>query len=169
MKKRSIIIFPEFHDQQKINELREQYDPLVNKISPHITLVFPFESNFTEVKLHGHISTVLADIKPFKITLHQITGGEGRYLFLNVKKGNDQLIELHDKLYSGIMEKFLNRNLTCFPHMTVGMIRNFEIYKSVLEKMKDFTYEFTTLVEKVTVEWIDEDENSRIEFSYPLL
>jgi hypothetical protein len=46
--KRSIIIFPQFgNDTNLIQNIRHQYDPLASKIAPHITLVFPFESEIS--------------------------------------------------------------------------------------------------------------------------
>lgn len=38
---RTIMIFPEFTNIELINQLRVKYDPLFNKVRPHITLVFP--------------------------------------------------------------------------------------------------------------------------------
>ena len=35
--KRTIMIFPEFSNIKYINELRGKYDPLANKVRPHIT------------------------------------------------------------------------------------------------------------------------------------
>ena len=43
-------------------------------------------------------------LHPFNIVLKGVTGSEEEYLFLNVKVGNDQIIELHDKLYSGLLK-----------------------------------------------------------------
>ena len=40
--KRDILIFPKFKNINKIQELRNKYDPLANLIAPHITIVFPF-------------------------------------------------------------------------------------------------------------------------------
>lgn len=39
------MIFPKFENIKIIDEIRDKYDPLANHVRPHITLVFPFESN----------------------------------------------------------------------------------------------------------------------------
>ncbi len=44
IKKRCIMIFPKFENMKIINEIREIYDPVVNNVGPHITLIFPFEN-----------------------------------------------------------------------------------------------------------------------------
>ncbi len=42
--KRDILIFPNFEDTYKIENIRKQYDQLYGIIPPHITLAFPFDS-----------------------------------------------------------------------------------------------------------------------------
>lgn len=41
---RTIMIFPEFENIDVINDIRNKYDPLADLVLPHITLVFPFDS-----------------------------------------------------------------------------------------------------------------------------
>ena len=45
IRKRTIMIFPKFSNQEIIDEIRKKYDPLYNLVKPHITLVFPFKSD----------------------------------------------------------------------------------------------------------------------------
>ena len=42
-------------------------------------------------------------LTPFEVTLREVTGHIEEYLFLNVKRGADQLVALHDQLYSGVL------------------------------------------------------------------
>ena len=37
----NISIMLTFHDDQSLNQLRKQFDPLYSKVPPHVTLVFP--------------------------------------------------------------------------------------------------------------------------------
>ena len=55
MKKRAILIFPEFNNIHEIEVIRKQYDPLYEKIAPHITLVFPFESEMSSNQVLQHV------------------------------------------------------------------------------------------------------------------
>ena len=51
MSKRAIILFPKFcSNTDLIQDIRDRYDPLASKIAPHITLVFPFESEISSLK-----------------------------------------------------------------------------------------------------------------------
>lgn len=164
MKKRSIIIFPKLNDIEIIEEIRSKYDPLYTCIKPHITLVFPFESDISTEELKKHMIEILNDINQFKIRLRGITGTSDYYLFLNIKEGNDKIIEIHDKLYTGILNKFLYKKLTYFPHLTVGKLDDISNFKSAFIETENIVNVFETVVEKIYVEQIDENENSNIEF-----
>lgn len=48
---RTIMIFPQFDNIDVINSIRDKYDPLAKLVKPHITLVFPFDSEITNEQL----------------------------------------------------------------------------------------------------------------------
>jgi 2'-5' RNA ligase len=43
------MIFQQFKNIEIINEIRNRYDPLAKLVRPHITLVFPFENEMSNV------------------------------------------------------------------------------------------------------------------------
>ena len=166
---RAIHIFPQFHNIELIQELRKKYDPLYSLVLPHITLVFPFESNISSLTLEQHVKETLVGVCPFSIKLEGISGTLDNYLFLNVKNGNDHLIKIHDLLYSGILENFLNRRITFIPHLTVGKLENEAELKSALTETQAFKASFETLVTEVTSEIIGNKGESDIEFTVSLV
>lgn len=166
---RAILIFPEFCNLHYINAIRAKYDPLAKLIPPHVTLVFPFESDISADVLAEHLQKSTAGLKPFRIVMTGVTGAEGEYLFLNVKVGNDQIIQIHDNLYSGLLKQYLYRSLTYTPHLTVGRIRDKQKFESALAETEDWNHIFETRVHEIVVETIDERENSITEIKVPLL
>lgn len=173
-KKRCIIIFPEFENINIINKVRDKYDPLAEKVKPHITLVFPFESNINKIQLHKYLMESINDIKCFNLILNniiKINDKTGLYLFLEVKKGTNIIKQLHNRLYDGMLEtykpKWLNE-IDYMPHMTIGNFSNSielnNAYKDVSSK-KD---EFNTLIDKISVEIIADNEESIIEMEVNL-
>lgn len=162
-------MFPEFSNQHSINAIREKYDPLADLIPPHVTLVFPFESHVSTDALAVHLQEAMVGLKPFRIVLSGVTGADGEYLFLNVKVGNDQIIRLHDKLYTGFLKQYLHRSLTYTPHLTVGRVKDKQIFEFALAETEDWNEVFQTTVNQVVVERIDEHGNSIIEIKVPLL
>lgn len=167
--KRTILLFPEFNNQQHINKIREKYDPLAFLIPPHITLVFPFESELSKVELENHLSQVLAAVPVFEIEFQGVSGDyRDGYLFLNCIKGNDQLISLHNKLYKGILAQHLYQEVPYFPHITLGRLDNDQDFSAALAEICTDKTLFSSTIEKVTVEIIGEDESSTIEIIHHL-
>jgi len=172
MIKRCIMIFPEFGNEKIINEIREKYDPLANHIKPHITLVFPFDSEIETKELQDHIMSAISGIKPFEIVLGKFkpVNAIGKYLFLNIKEGSESIKELHKRLYTEILKPYFPKWLkdgTFLPHMTVGCFDNDEKFTEAVYETQNIKETFKTVVTKVSVEIIDENEDSIIELVIP--
>ncbi len=167
------MIFPHFKNIQVIEDIRKKYDPLAEHVKPHITLVFPFESHIETSKLEEHMKNMTSDIRPFDIVLGGITPSAsfGNYLFLNIIEGNKQIAEIHKRLYCGILKEFypawLN-NTDFMPHMTIGNISDSEAFNRAVDATKNFVEIFKTTVNTISVEIIDENEDSTIELNIPL-
>lgn len=167
------MIFPQFENMEIIDEVRTKYDPLANHVRPHITLVFPFDSDIETRQLKEHVSSVLLGYKPFEVVLNGITPTRsfGRYLFLNIQHGSDKIIELHKLLYTGILQEHFPAWLKgdiFLPHMTVGNFDSEETFKLAINETNNITNTFRATVNEITVEIIDENEDSIIEISVSL-
>ncbi len=128
MTTRTIMIFPKFHNMEIINFYRKKYDPLSGLVNPHITLVFPFQSDMGNDALDRHISNELMYIKPFEISLYGVSKHSdefGNYLFLNVTEGEETIRLIHEKLYSHVLKKY-NKGYPYFPHLTLGNVASTE-------------------------------------------
>lgn len=101
MVKRTIMIFPEFDNIDSIDRIRSKYDPLAELVRPHITLVFPFESDITNDVIRNVLDTRLEEIRKFNLTLHgfskQIDEKFGNSLFLNVTGEHEESIIIIEK------------------------------------------------------------------------
>jgi 2'-5' RNA ligase len=165
--KRAIILFPSFDNINIINKIREKYDSLANCIPPHITIVFPFDSDISIDDLKSHVNKVLKGTKKFNVQLKDFTGDyRDGYLFLNVKKGNDNIIELHDKLYSGILEHYLFGKIIYCPHLTVGRLHKEIEFDKALDELSCYDESFEIVIDKIFIENIDDIEHSTIEYSF---
>lgn len=167
--KRAIVLFPKFNNIDAIQAIRERFDPLASSIAPHITLVFPFESELSTDELREHLVRALKGVKTFEILLNGITGDfRDGYLFLNVKRGNDEIIDLHDKLYRGVLEQYLFRKVTYCPHVTVGRLEQPTEFDQALEELAGFSEQFKVEIDRISVENIDSHEQSMIELVFDL-
>jgi 2'-5' RNA ligase len=64
----------------------------------------------------------LAGFPPFEVALAGVSGADGEYLRYDIKQGNDALIALHDRLYSGPLASYLDITRSYQPHLTLGRI-----------------------------------------------
>jgi 2'-5' RNA ligase len=160
---RAIVIFPALADAAPIERLRRAYDPLADFIAPHITLVFPFTSAIATETLAAHMRRATRDVAPFEVTLRGVTGHMGEYLFLNVKRGADQLVVLHDQLYSGILTRYLAPDQTFMPHLTVGRLPTAERFALALVDARRMTERFTFGVDEIVAYRIGEEGSRAID------
>jgi len=85
-----------------------------------------------------------------------------------LKKGREQVRELHDELYKGPLTEFLRSDIPYIPHVTVGRKENEQRAIKIAEKMLKLSTRLQCIIEKVSVERIGEDGESIIEFEVEL-
>jgi 2'-5' RNA ligase len=167
---RTIMIFPEFENIDIINDIRKKYDPLADLVLPHITLVFPFDSELSNEELKLHLKRSLSGIKPFKVELEGFSKQEnkyGNYLFLNVVQGTDVIKNIHDMLYKDKLKQF-DAGYDYVPHMTVGKVSSMELLDEAFDDVNKCNNKFSTVIKKVSVEMIGEHEESIIIIEHKL-
>ncbi len=83
-KRRCVHIFPRFENNNVIEEIRSKYDNLYGLIEPHITLVFPFESDLSAGEMKSAVESAIGNLKPFKLRAEgfEAIQSHGFYLFL---------------------------------------------------------------------------------------
>jgi len=104
------MIFPDFENVELIDCIRKDYDPLVDLVRPHITLVFPFEDNISNDELKSILEDRLKGVKPFDIELKGFSKSKDRYgnfLFMNVMSGMESIVRIHDVLYNNEFSKLI--------------------------------------------------------------
>lgn len=170
MRFRTIMIFPEFENIDVINDIRKKYDPLADLVLPHITLVFPFDSELTNEELNLHLKECLSDIQPFKMELEGFSkqiNNYGNYLLLNVVQGIDEIKNIHDRLYKGRLKKF-DAGYDYVPHMTVGNLSSIDLLNKAFDDVNKCNDIFSTVVKKISVEMIGDNEESIIIIEHEL-
>lgn len=160
---RTIMIFPQFNNHEVIDEIREKYDPLYHLVKPHITLVFPFQCEISDEELSLKMDECLEKINSFPLILQGISRHRdtyGNYIFLNVKSGSQEIIEIHRLLYLALFDGQFPKSF--IPHMTMGNLDSEDKMEAVYDTLKDMDICFETMVEKVSVERIGEHGESII-------
>jgi len=123
--------------EENIKAFRKKYDPFVDSWKPHIPFIFPVAcSEIEEAKLAEHIETVLKNWKPFPIHIEGFRKSWDHWLFLLLKKGNEEAIALHDELYTDILSPYLRRDIEYIPHIGIGLFVKKDAGYNVLDPKK---------------------------------
>lgn len=118
MQKLAVVYFLNINSDE-IENFRKRYDPSWNIIPLHITIVSPIP-NISEIKFIDHIESITTQVEPFPIHLTGLTKSFDHYLFLQIKEGNEKIIKLHEHLYTGILNTYLETEIPFAPHITLG-------------------------------------------------
>lgn len=154
MQRLAVVYFPSIN-LDELNEFRQKYDPKWKIIKPHITLVIPL-SNISEELLLQHLETITKEMKSFYISLNGLTKSFDNYLFLQVKQGNEKVIRLHEKLYSGILALHLRKDIIFSPHITLGYfginnnVFNKKLYEKAYDEVKKMNLNINCKVDNLT-------------------
>ncbi len=170
MKKRTVMIFPEFNNINLIDDIRKKYDPLADLVLPHITLVFPFESDMDNGEIKSHLERYLKDVLPFKIKLggyRKQQNNYGNFLFLNMVQGTAEIENIHKLLYKGKFRHF-DTGEGYVPHMTVGKFSSLELLDKAFNDVNKQHTKYCTVVKKISVEEIGYNNESIIVLEHDL-
>ena len=152
----ALVHFPEI-DTERINLLRKRYDPQVNLIEPHITLMFPIPEVIGENNLVNHIVKVLGNRQPFQVHLQGLERSWDDYLFLMVEEGKADIISLHDEIYTGVLAAYRKADLPYVPHLTLGVFaKNTDEYRQALEAARRLDLDYRWVLDKIHLLKIDD-------------
>jgi 2'-5' RNA ligase len=151
-----------------IEPIQLRFDPLAGKLPPHITLVFPFESDVTAQELRKHVGLAAEGVAPFALTLGGITDSEREYIFLSVSRGLDSILKLHERLCSGPLESHRSTAHTYVPHVTLGRLGSDAAFEAALASVAQVDARIETEAQSLTVYRLEKDGERPIEFQVRL-
>jgi hypothetical protein len=134
-----LLYYPKFDrkTEEDIEAFRRKYDPFVDSWKPHMPFIFPIPcSEVEETRLTEHIVTALKNWKPFPIHVGGFGKSWDHWLFLLLKRGNEEAIALHDELYTGILSPYLRRDIEYIPHIGIGLFVRKDAGYNVLDPKK---------------------------------
>ena len=115
----AVVIFLPPPLEEVVAPLREKYDPIYNLISPHVSLVFPFDSNRSLDELVLAVRSTVEGERQFKIELSSIGDfyPSDPVIFWDVRD-NPRLTDLHFRLHVSLGLALPHQKYR--PHVTVG-------------------------------------------------
>lgn len=116
----AVVHFIPLHDPA-IEDVRQAYDPTSSLIAAHLTLVFPVPASIGVEGLRSHVQRVAAATASFDIRLRGVQLTADHRIFLLVRDGTEDVVGLHDALYTGILRPHLRSDIPFVPHVTLGL------------------------------------------------
>lgn len=120
------ICYPELDksDFDWIQSIRKKHDPQYTIVAPHFSLVFPI-SGIAHQMFIDHCKNICDNLAPFSFVIrdaviHNAYKDDSRYVFMVPDEGKDQIIDLHDNLYTDLIEHELVTEIPFIPHMTIA-------------------------------------------------
>jgi 2'-5' RNA ligase len=158
----ALVHYPNINTED-INQIRQKYDPQVDLIDPHITLVFPIIESINKKNLILHIDSILSKWKTFSICLKGLQKSWDEYMFLIVEEGKVDMVKLHNELYTGILAEYFREDLPFVPHLTLGKFtKDTDKFLQVLEEVQHLDLNYRCFIDKVNLISIDDKQRSII-------
>ena len=142
-----------------IQEFRLKHDPQSKLVPPHVTVVFPFDIDLKDDELTRHCQNATKGVNRIEAQLGSISIEPNGYVFFLLEQGGQEIIEIHNQLYSGPLEdQYIGTSFK--PHITIARFDNYnrmEVTKAanLLKPSRDF------VVEQIVIEEIESDGASR--------
>jgi 2'-5' RNA ligase len=122
-----LVIIPPPEIRSEINMWRRVFKAYDSKITPHITILYPFikEKVWDESRLD--VVDGLKDIKPFQIKLRELGSfvRDESILWLKPEDG-DNLIRINARMHGLFAKHILHPVLAYVPHLTLGSFAKIE-------------------------------------------
>ncbi len=123
---------------------RQKYDPLVNFIPPHITILKPFDFTGAKQVLHEHLTEIGEHQAPIKVSLAgwDVYRRKRYLLTLPIIAGHAEFITLHDHLLNGPLSPLAEQKHPYRPHIVFGRLADATAVESVKNSLKSFEPQF---------------------------
>ena len=124
-----VLSYPDIsqEDFQWIQSVRAKYDELrYRMVGPHFTIVFPVRGMGRE-SFCQHVRQQVHDVSKVQFTLKCAVPVKDHFfelthLFLVPDRGYSDIVELHDKLYTGPLAPELRLDIPFIPHVSTASV-----------------------------------------------
>lgn len=127
-------------DYDWIQSLRTQHDELYYPwVEPHFTFVFPTTTVGKET-LVDHVTAIVKWQSSIPITIRTARLGDDAFsdynhVFFIPDEGHSRIVELHDRLYSGVLGSALRKDIPYMPHLGVGNSKDRQACERLVEEL----------------------------------
>ena len=153
-----LIAYPNISNQdlERIQNIRKSHDPkYYDVVNPHITLVFGTQK-LSLNHLLDHAKTVLSAFSTVSLCFDKALVVEDDsktffHTFLVPSKGYDDIIKIHDALYTGELLDELREDIPFIPHIGIGINEDEKTMDSLATSINDNQFLITGVLDEITL------------------
>ena len=164
----AIVAFPDADALGIIESVRQRYDPQVRLIAAHVTLVFAFQTPVSLGALRAHVARVAAGTSPFRVQFAGVRIGDREYLYLDIDEGREQVIALHQQLYTGPLAGVMSAERLYEPHVTIGRIADIRVLDDARLHAAAVVPVSNALIDALSIFRLDTPDKGTVDASVPL-
>jgi 2'-5' RNA ligase len=106
---------------EPIGSFRRAHYPTGHLLAPHLTVVFPVSAAAIDGEaFRNHAREVVSRMPAFEIRLTGLEKSWDHWLFLAVAQGHDEIVALHEALYTDILHPYLWAEHPYVPQVGLG-------------------------------------------------
>ena len=162
-----VIAYPDISqkDLDWVQETRQKNDPIMFRVvKPHVTFIFP-TSKLNESILIKHVNTKIVGVKPFSVKFDKTKVVEDDsktyfHAFLAPSIGFNEIIKLHDNLYTDVLKSELRLDIPFIPHLGIGTNKD---KRSMTNLTKQIDYKKLSISGEIKTLTIAKYENNKVQ------
>jgi 2'-5' RNA ligase len=140
------VIFVSEQVEKAIRGAYDKHNPISSHVRPHLTLLFPSETELRPGEIYAHLERIASETVRFNVGFNGVKlRPEDLLAYLDISEGANRLRLLNRKLYGGEFEELLDVGRPFYPHLTLGRFETEVDMNRAYHELKDFdlTLDFT--------------------------
>ena len=158
-----VLAFPKIteDDLAWIQSIRQQQDPQYALVDPHFTLVFGVDVD--EAQLQTHVQECIQPFAQFKFVLRCAIVVKDSFspncqVFLLPDEGLSDLVKVHDRLYTAVLEPFLRLDIAYIPQITIAASPDAQKMKQLADELNQQSFCIAGKIEEVSLVQFKDDQ-----------
>jgi 2'-5' RNA ligase len=160
----AVVSYPKFipNEGELIPVMESLYPKFIYpKLAPHFTVVFP-QGSIPQKQLVPHVQAIAANHAPIPFVIRRVEAVTDKvspnyYLFLVPDEGFEQVMQLHDDLYSGLLAHELRADIPFLPHITLGYTPDAAYCNAAADAINSRPFEVRGVIEMLDVVELESD------------
>jgi 2'-5' RNA ligase len=155
MRKLYTVAFPTLDeaDARFVDGIRANHDRQARMLGPHFTLLFGCDAVDEPIYLE-HVRAIAAATPAFRFDSRDAepaSDAERGYAYLVPTRGRAEVLQLHDRLYTGPMAPHLRKDVPFVAHVTVGHCATFDAAQRLCDELNADGFEIAGAIDALVV------------------